>query len=106
MEGLARWAEPCGDTLRFIFHRYMPPVPHCNTWAIGSSDCLFGPFRLTACSPKAYGNQPTAGDLSSLEPDAFAAVCEHLQQWDIAATAASCSALRHAVLSNDRLWSR
>lgn len=44
--------------------------------------------------------------LDALEPDAFAAVCEHLEQADVAALTASCSALSHAVRSNDRLWSR
>lgn len=42
--------------------------------------------------------------LSDLEPDAFAAVCAHLRHREVAALAASCSALRHAVACNDRLW--
>lgn len=42
--------------------------------------------------------------LDSLEPDAFAAVCGHLQHREVAALAASCAALRHAVTTNDRLW--
>lgn len=42
--------------------------------------------------------------LESLEPDAFAAVCGHLRHREVAALAASCAALRHAVATNDRLW--
>ncbi|EFN52794.1 hypothetical protein CHLNCDRAFT_138440 [Chlorella variabilis] len=48
---------------------------------------------------------PPACALGSLEPDGFAAVCEHLQHDEVAALASSCAALRHAVASNDRLWS-
>lgn len=43
--------------------------------------------------------------LASLEPDAFTAICEHLSSSSVAALAASSTALRHAVASNDRLWS-
>ena len=42
--------------------------------------------------------------LAGLEPDAFAAVCGHLQHRELAALAACCASLRHAVASNDRLW--
>lgn len=49
-------------------------------------------------------NQTPEPSLSDLEPDAFAAVCSHLRHREVAALTASCSALRHAVACNDRLW--
>lgn len=43
--------------------------------------------------------------LADLEPDALAAVCAHLPAASVAALAAASAELRHAVTSNDRLWS-
>ncbi|KAL4440156.1 hypothetical protein ABPG75_003157 [Micractinium tetrahymenae] len=50
------------------------------------------------------GSQLAEPTLSDLEPDAFAVVCSHLRHQEVAALAASCLALRHAVACNDRLW--
>lgn len=66
------------------------------------------PVCPNPCSPPdgPEATSPPACALGSLEPDGFAAVCEHLQHDEVAALASSCAALRHAVASNDRLWSR
>ncbi|KAI3431601.1 hypothetical protein D9Q98_004651 [Chlorella vulgaris] len=54
---------------------------------------------------ESQSSPPPAVDLASLEPDAFAAVCQHLHHRDVAALASSAAGLRHAVASNDTLWS-
>ena len=58
-------------------------------------------------APPLLGGAPPGHEagLADLEPDAFAAVCTHLPAASVAALAAASGALRHAVASNDRLWS-